>query len=56
MKLQLNYLELVCLSSTVTPAWHTGWAFTATPAPRPCPCPVRPVAAPVRLRLAVVSA
>lgn len=54
MKPQLNYLELVCLSSTVTPAWHTGWAFTATPAP--CPCPVRPVAVPTRLRLAVVSA
>ena len=54
METPSQHLQLVYLSSTVTPAWGAGWVFTATP--------VRPprragfALAPVRLRLAVTGA
>ncbi|WP_198077031.1 hypothetical protein [Hymenobacter negativus] len=54
MEPQAQHLQLVFLASTVTPAWGTGWVFTATPLQ-----PSRPAghyAAPIRLRLAVISA
>ncbi|MDB5270919.1 MAG: hypothetical protein JWP58_3959 [Hymenobacter sp.] len=54
MESQAQHLQLVFLASTITPAWGTGWVFTATPLQ-----PSRPAgyyAAPVRLRLAVISA
>ncbi|MDO7854305.1 hypothetical protein [Hymenobacter convexus] len=54
MEPHAQHLQLVFLASTVTPAWAAGWAFTTTPAPRPRP--VRFAAAPVHVRLAVISA
>lgn len=54
METQSQHLQLVYLSSTITPAWGTGWVFTATPV-RP-PRPTGFASAPVRLRLAVIGA
>ncbi|MDO7849887.1 hypothetical protein Q5H92_26240 [Hymenobacter sp. M29] len=54
MDTHTTHLQLVFLASTVSPAWVTGWAFTATPAPLPRPVPAN--AAPARIRLAVVGA
>ena len=53
MEAPAEYLQLVFLATTVTPAWGAGWAFTNTAAPRPRA--VVPAAAPPRLRLALIA-
>lgn len=52
METPAEYLQLVFLATTVTPAWGAGWAFTNTTVPRPRPVVPR---APTRLRLALIA-
>ena len=52
MDTSTQHLELLFMSSTVTPAMGVGWVFTVTLALPPTP--VRLVPAPVVVRLAVV--
>ncbi|MBJ6111489.1 hypothetical protein JAO73_20880 [Hymenobacter sp. BT523] len=54
MEPQIPHLQLVFLSSTVTSAWSSGWAFTATTAPQPHPAAANVI--PARMRLAVIAA
>ena len=53
METPADYLQLVFLATTITPAWGVGWAFTNTAAPRPRA--VVPTAAHPRMRLALIA-
>ena len=48
-----QYLQLVFLASTVTPASGAGWVFTTTPAPQPRPVGLATPRAALRLQVVI---